>query len=167
MYDKLNVLQGKVIPKFYGYYEMDGLWEANPDCEFACILLEDCGDPIPFNGFFDFTQEDRKTIFKKLVEIHREGICPIHFSEDSIVVKQGDYRIIGLDKAWNHKCDWRDVMDQYMETSIHDYEKAFGCASLAMNGDKLGLWKLKYFDRERPEWPDYPEKEVPSTQTEE
>ncbi|KLO17602.1 hypothetical protein SCHPADRAFT_994280 [Schizopora paradoxa] len=149
---QLKALQGTVVPNFHGRYILEGTWKDNRDIKFVCILLEDCGEGIADEGFFNLNIEDRITIFKKLVEIHAAGIRQARFEESNVVVKDGDYRIVEFDHASRHNCKWKDTMEQHLGESLKDIGEAFGCQELALCGHELGLWNVTGHNLDR-RWP--------------
>ena len=90
-YKQLEELQGSVIPKFYGYFNLHG---------FLILALQDCGSPINQTEFFSLKTKIDKAV-KKLDEFGvdqndlecRDGVYP------NILCKDGEVRIIDFHVA--------------------------------------------------------------------
>ncbi|KII83796.1 hypothetical protein PLICRDRAFT_95773 [Plicaturopsis crispa FD-325 SS-3] len=96
----LAKLQGKVVPRSYGFYRSpDDAEEA-----ICCLVLEDCGDMV--YCFYDLPADDQLEIMLHVKALHDKGLALRDFAERNVVCRNGDYRLIDFHDTDNHTCEW-------------------------------------------------------------
>ncbi|GBE89702.1 hypothetical protein SCP_1700260 [Sparassis crispa] len=134
MYDKLQDLQGRLIPQCFGLYEgeMD-------DGRAACLLLEYCGEELTRK--LRYTSWDfRRQVLDSLLEIHRRGVVHNDVRERNIVInKEGRPIIVDFDisDSKNHDCP----VKLPIQFDVPEPDRFhFGCDELHWAGQLADVW---------------------------
>ncbi|KLO05328.1 hypothetical protein SCHPADRAFT_1002969 [Schizopora paradoxa] len=145
-HEQLSSLQGKDIPKFFGYYEGSFLEDEDEDeddspVRVSCIFLEDCGDAVDCN-FGDLPLADRAEIMKKVGRVHQCGLILDDFQEQNVVSKGSSYRLIDFQHVeTGHKCPWKG--GRVYEGQVIPTFDQIGCPALHNVGLELQLWRSR------------------------
>jgi serine/threonine protein kinase len=95
VYERLELMQGKVIPTFYGFYNLHGI---------LIIVLENCGSPLPASQYSTFKVKVNgaiKAINKRGVQ-HNDLEIRSHDGIEvypNILLRDGDIKVIDFHKA--------------------------------------------------------------------
>ncbi|KAK0463223.1 uncharacterized protein EV420DRAFT_1639377 [Desarmillaria tabescens] len=143
-YDTLSVLQGAVIPKFYGCFrtETEARYIRNTRRMVTCIVLEDCGEHLKVDRLRDLDDDSLFYVFQQLGKMHME--CQAHpndLSPHNIVEREVDgkveYRFVDLHDIEYHEChfegQWDDEEGRMPEGGI-------GCDLLTSAADDAFFW---------------------------
>ena len=89
VYHKLKILQGSVIPKFYGYLNLHG---------FLIIALEDCGSPLKASEYDLYKEEIQAAIHSlSLLGVTHNDLEERDEMYPNILIHTGDGRIRIID----------------------------------------------------------------------
>ncbi|THH20443.1 hypothetical protein EUX98_g8580 [Antrodiella citrinella] len=137
-YDAFEGLHGTVLPKMYGaLIGKDRIGKKIP-----CLVLERFGDRLT-RRFGDLQKTEKAKILNKLAEAHRAGLFPLPFSERHVVVKDDDYRLIGLGCAERHDppCCWTyDFTAHVQDDDIKPTDPSAQCGSLKSWAEYMRFW---------------------------
>ncbi|KAK7687870.1 hypothetical protein QCA50_009089 [Cerrena zonata] len=81
--EPLQRFQGKNVPYFYGFF-------TNKLLEMACIVLQDCGDPVDEFTLSSPSLEEKKHIMKAVAEVHCAGNIHNQLSESHHILLSSD-----------------------------------------------------------------------------
>ncbi|TCD69450.1 hypothetical protein EIP91_007576 [Steccherinum ochraceum] len=103
-YGRLKTLQGSVIPRLYGV--LFG-FEKDSDEQVACLVMERFGSKLRLK-LPQLDVVSRAKVLNCLLPIHHAGLSHSETFWNNIVMKDGEYRIIGLAKMSPHEetCHW-------------------------------------------------------------
>ncbi|KII85396.1 hypothetical protein PLICRDRAFT_700930 [Plicaturopsis crispa FD-325 SS-3] len=93
-------LQGTVIPHYYGFYQSSD----DSEEKVCCLVLEDCGDPVP--SFYGLPADVKLKIMQLVKTLHDEGYGLCDFAERNVVCRDDRYRLIDFDDIATHSCNW-------------------------------------------------------------
>ncbi|KAI0084590.1 hypothetical protein BDY19DRAFT_997509 [Irpex rosettiformis] len=141
---QLKALQGDVVPLFHGYFKGkitrhdstgwsggDGFEDEDEEEIMTCIILEDCGEPIPE----EIREEDPSTIDTIVLSyrrIHEAGLGTPDFclSADVVRNEHGKIRVVGFSRTEEqHKCKHNPHFNRH-SLDFNTEWKFFGCEDL-------------------------------------
>ncbi|KAK0463187.1 uncharacterized protein EV420DRAFT_1159926 [Desarmillaria tabescens] len=143
-YNTLSVLQGVVIPKFYGCFrtETETRYIRNKRRSVTCIVLEDCGEHLKVDHLMNLDDDLIFYLFEQLGKMHME--CHAHPSKISpykIAERKVDgrieYRFMDLHNVKYHECH---ANGQWYGEDGREPEGGIGCALLTAAADDAFFW---------------------------
>ncbi|KAK0431655.1 hypothetical protein EV421DRAFT_1911638 [Armillaria borealis] len=117
-YGTLSVLQGDVIPIFYGCFRTrtEAKYIRNKRRAVTCIVLEDCGEHLKVEHLRDLDDDSIFYVFQQLGKMHM--VCRAHpndLSPYNIVEREIDgkveYRYVDLHDIEYHECQFNGQWD--------------------------------------------------------
>ncbi|TDL13711.1 hypothetical protein BD410DRAFT_797542 [Rickenella mellea] len=132
LYEKYaKAAQGTALPVFYGIYH--ATVRGRP---VTCLALEYCGSPME-TWLDDESEEFCFKVAKLLMVLHSAGLQHNNI-ESSIVVKNGEPRLIDLGTATPHTCErTMDIVPNELRPSL----LKFGCRELHDFASRQGIWE--------------------------
>ncbi|PBK71829.1 hypothetical protein ARMSODRAFT_954619 [Armillaria solidipes] len=146
-YDTLSVLQGDVIPMFYGCFrtEAEVKYTRNKWRAVTCIVLEDCGKHLKVDHLMDLDDDPVIDLFQKIGKMHME--CHAHPSELSpynIAQRELDgrieYRLVDLHDVEYHECHFAGKWYGDSGEGGGKPEGGVGCDLLTSAADDAFFW---------------------------
>ncbi|PBK92676.1 hypothetical protein ARMGADRAFT_1013216 [Armillaria gallica] len=146
-YDTLSVLQGDVIPMFYGCFrtETEPKYIRNKWRAVTCIVLEDCGEHLKVDHLMDLDDDPVIDLFQKIGKMHME--CHAHPSDLSpynIVQRELDgrieYRLVDLHDVEYHECHFAGKWYDDSDDDGNKPKGGIGCDLLTSAADDAFFW---------------------------
>ncbi|THU80253.1 hypothetical protein K435DRAFT_784150 [Dendrothele bispora CBS 962.96] len=132
----LKSLQGKTIPRCFGFYT--GLGEEGQ--EIACLMLEYWGEGLR-TSFSALPLDLRLKTLERLRELHRCGVHHGDFAERNVLQQNGDVRLIDFDQVEGIECDCTANFDFCCVGSAPPDMDKVGCSILWEIGWDMGIWE--------------------------
>ncbi|KAH9940238.1 hypothetical protein B0H21DRAFT_755126 [Amylocystis lapponica] len=134
--EQLKELQGRVVPKFYGFYQ----GETVKTKLMGCIITRFCGE-ISEVPFFGLSWDSKIALISALLTLHDAGVEHGDLRECNVVFSpKGRPYIIDFDHAKSHVCESMKIM-------VHGpapTRRQFGCDELFDACKEMGLWTPSY-----------------------
>ncbi|KAF5365116.1 hypothetical protein D9758_011024 [Tetrapyrgos nigripes] len=129
----LKSLQGKSIPRCFGFYTGAGV----EGQEIACLVLE-CWGEVLSEPFAMLSLDVR--ILERLREMHRCGLHHGDFAERNVLMYNNDIRFIDFDQVEGHECDCDTKLDSDDGVGLPPDLDKVGCPLLYLIGWEMGIW---------------------------
>ncbi|PBK71828.1 hypothetical protein ARMSODRAFT_954618 [Armillaria solidipes] len=143
-YGTLSVLQGVVIPNFYGCFRMEAedKYTQNKRRAVTCIVLEDCGEHLKVDHLRDLDDNSIFYVFQQLGKMHMECHAhPSHVAPRNIIQREVDgkieYRFVDFHDVDYHECHFNGQWDGEDGRQPKD---GIGCALLTSAAKDAFFW---------------------------